>query len=175
MAKSWNYCWKHARFRRFGVCQECAAKEIEPLVNHATIYGRMAQLLGQPVLVNQDVFGVCGMVCALYLLLRYQVPKAWQLFGATFADVDPNYAGCRFATPLGSKRIDFTYLARRYVNQQKRAQAYNAARMRSAGRIGPDPPNAARRFGPYHILQSKKRRVIRQVFTTRGLGTGLGK
>jgi hypothetical protein len=132
-----KYCWTHKMWRRYGPCPKCLELQARQELYHAFrpagligpymdweegLIARMTQLIGNPVDLNQDCFGICGMACAVYVLLQHASDKAWNLFDASFADLIPGNEGIRFRTALhGPRAIKIRDLIRRYKLQQQRA------------------------------------------------------
>lgn len=152
-----KYCWKHATWRRFGKCPKCVENYYKshfkarpgaganwwtPLTN------RIATLVGNCRGLDQDVFGICGMASAVYLLLRDDPNKAETLFDATFADFIPRRArrrgGSKFNTAShGPLSITFRNLLRRYEHQIARSQTAAANRDPNLPAEWYDAPNTS--------------------------------
>lgn len=121
-----HFCFTHLRFHRYKPCPKCALKKLRKRVRGATddvagdLIRRYIELRGNPKLLDQDAFGVCGMTSVVYVLLRRKPSVVDKLFSAIFVDIKGK-GKFRTATK-GHHEIDLSSLARAYERKDYKGQ-----------------------------------------------------
>lgn len=144
-----SFCSTHKIFYRYGECPKCIESRLKQknYTSSAAVTGRWGQLVANPDLINQDQFGICGVTSAVYLLLRFKVNMAYDLYYGTFAELFPNdqaFKGKKFTTANHQNiKIKFRYLTRRFLAMEldkapKAAAAAHREMMRGVHGVLPD-------------------------------------